>query len=117
MDTHSPLPFPNMLPEEDLFLPLDADLAKRKKKIIVCCDGTACTAYKGDGESPPTNVIRIARCIKSVSREGIPQVVHYIPGIGTSAESDWNPFHMYYMGTGKGELPHLIPLLFFSFDD
>jgi len=71
-----------------------------KKKIIVCCDGTACTAYRNDAESPPTNVIRIARCIEPVSSTGVPQVVHYIPGVGTADE--WNPLNLYNHGTGRG---------------
>jgi len=74
----------------------------QKKRIIVCCDGTACTAFKGDDKSPPTNVARIARCIKSISGTGIPQVVHYMPGIGTGEESDWNPLNFYNLGIGRG---------------
>ncbi|KAI1420308.1 hypothetical protein F5Y12DRAFT_791757 [Xylaria sp. FL1777] len=73
-----------------------------KKVIILCCDGTACTAFKGDNKSPPTNVARIARCINPISLRGIPQVVHYMPGIGTGEESEWNPLNSYNLGIGRG---------------
>ncbi|KAF2968712.1 hypothetical protein GQX73_g4900 [Xylaria multiplex] len=73
-----------------------------RKAIVICCDGTACTAFKGDDKIPQTNVARIARCIKPVSDTGIPQVVHYMPGIGTGDENELNPLNSYNLGTGRG---------------
>jgi len=72
----------------------------QNKRIVVCCDGTSCTAYSGDNK--PTNVARIARCIKPISSTGVPQVVHYMPGIGTGEESTWNPLNFYNLGVGRG---------------
>ncbi len=73
------------------------DIDERSKRIIVCCDDTAYSAYYG--QKPFTNVSRISRCIKSVTGGGAPQIVHYVPGIGTN---DGNPFNIYNQGFGLG---------------
>jgi hypothetical protein len=57
----------------------------RKKKLIVCCDGTMNSDIKGQ---PITNVARFARCVMPTDREGVPQVVLYQKGIGTGT-SKW----------------------------
>ncbi|KAI0191880.1 hypothetical protein F4808DRAFT_475993 [Astrocystis sublimbata] len=69
------------------------------KKIIVCCDGTAHSAIKGNDLNPYTNVLRLSRCIKARDSDGCPQIIHYISGIGTS---DGNLFNTYLQGTGIG---------------
>ncbi|KAI0109192.1 hypothetical protein GGR51DRAFT_513038 [Nemania sp. FL0031] len=73
--------------------------ANLKKKIIVCCDGTAHSAIKGNDFNPYTNVLRFSRCIKSEDQKKCPQIVGYISGIGTS---DGNPINRYLQGTGIG---------------
>lgn len=74
-------------------------MCARSTRIIVCCDGTACTAYEGNEKSPTTNVSRISRCIKSACTDGTPQMVHYLPGIGTAAG---NPSNTWNQGLGIG---------------
>ncbi|KAK4205118.1 hypothetical protein QBC40DRAFT_215882 [Triangularia verruculosa] len=71
------------------------------KRIIVCCDGTAATAYdyRDVGKKPFTNVSRISRSIRPQSRDGIPQVVLYLPGVGTA---EGNIFNMWNRGYGIG---------------
>ena len=59
------------------------------KRLIVCCDGTWLDSTSGlmSGELPiPSNVTRIARAIKPVSRDGVPQVVYYQAGIGSQGK-------------------------------
>ncbi|KAK7959088.1 uncharacterized protein PG986_003942 [Apiospora aurea] len=51
-------------------------------RLIICCDGTACSEYLGDKKSPLTNVSRIARAIEKWDDEWR-QIVLYLPGIGT----------------------------------
>lgn len=85
----------------DLGDPSEPQLSS-KRVIILCCDGTACTAFKGDDKSPQTNVARVARCIKRTSKAGVMQVVHYMPGIGTGEESELNPLNSYNLGIGRG---------------
>ena len=56
------------------------------KRMIVCCDGTWLDSQSGltQGKIPiPSNITRISQAIKSVSRDGIPQVVYYQAGIGS----------------------------------
>lgn len=74
----------------------------KNKVIVVCCDGTACTAYLDHGKHPHTNVARIARCIKPVADNGTTQIVHYMPGIGTGEENKRNLMKGYNQGIGKG---------------
>jgi|APLak6261669570_1056073.scaffolds.fasta_scaffold00038_7 uncharacterized protein (DUF2235 family) len=55
------------------------------KKLIVFCDGTWNSA---DQESPdnkpcPTNVSRLFEATTATDRQGNPQLVHYIQGVGT----------------------------------
>jgi uncharacterized protein (DUF2235 family) len=58
-----------------------------KKRLIVCCDGTWLDADNGllnGHKQPPSNVSRIGWAIKDTSRDGIPQIVNYQAGVGTS---------------------------------
>ncbi|KKY27965.1 hypothetical protein UCRPC4_g00810 [Phaeomoniella chlamydospora] len=72
------------------------------KRLIVCCDGT----WKDSDGKPdwPSNVTRIARCIKTVGydkigKKEIPQITYYQSGVGV--EQGW--FSSVIGGaTGKG---------------
>lgn len=58
-----------------------------KKRLIITCDGTWLDADNGimNGQKqPPSNVSRMGWAIKETSRDGIPQVVNYQAGVGTS---------------------------------
>lgn len=56
------------------------------KNIIVCCDGTWNRPDQGskDGKPCPTNVAKLFEAITPFDANGTPQVVHYIPGVGTN---------------------------------
>lgn len=57
------------------------------KRLILCEDGTWQTSdgnVAQGGTAPPSNVVRLARAIKPMSRDGIPQVVNYHVGVGAS---------------------------------
>jgi hypothetical protein len=86
-------------------MPATKEVGERSKRIIVCCDGTASSAYS---EKPFTNVSRISRCIKSVTSVGSPQIVHYVPGIGTG---DSNPLNLWNQGVGIGRYLPPKPLM------
>jgi uncharacterized protein (DUF2235 family) len=50
------------------------------RRLVICCDGT----WNGaDGGEAATNVLRMARAVKSVTAAGTPQIVYYHPGVGT----------------------------------
>lgn len=60
---------------------------RRFKRLIVCCDGTWLDSNSGlhDGKIiPPSNVTRICRAIKTTSDDGIPQIVYYQSGVGST---------------------------------
>ena len=55
------------------------------KRLILCEDGTWLNSDSDrlrSGLEDPSNVTRISRAIRSVSRDGIPQVVYYHFGVG-----------------------------------
>ncbi|MCJ1476364.1 hypothetical protein MMC13_005030 [Lambiella insularis] len=57
------------------------------KRIILACDGTWLNTDNGLEKGQlaiPSNVTRISRALKAESFDGIPQVVHYTAGVGTS---------------------------------
>lgn len=57
-----------------------------RKRLIITCDGTWLDADNGlaNGQkAPPSNISRIGWAIKETSRDGIPQVVNYLAGVGT----------------------------------
>jgi uncharacterized protein (DUF2235 family) len=56
-----------------------------KKRLIICSDATWQTL-----DTPyPTNVAKIAQGIEPVGKDGVPQIVFYDPGIGTSWGQKW----------------------------
>lgn len=62
-------------------------IAGPKKRLIITCDGTWLDQDNGvvNGKrQPPSNVSRLGWAIKETSRDGIPQVVNYQAGVGTS---------------------------------
>ncbi|KAL2443938.1 hypothetical protein ABEF95_014206 [Exophiala dermatitidis] len=66
---------------------LERPIAGPRKRLIVTCDGTWLDADNGllNGQKqPPSNVSRIGWAIKDTSRDGIPQIVNYQAGVGTS---------------------------------
>ncbi|KAL5403666.1 hypothetical protein PMIN03_009701 [Paraphaeosphaeria minitans] len=57
------------------------------KRLIVACDGTWLNSDNGmvNGKlSVPSNVTRMSRAIKAVSQDGVPQIVNYHFGVGSS---------------------------------
>lgn len=60
-------------------------LAKnRKKRLVVCCDGT----WERLDSLYPTNVVKFAHSIKYMAEDQTPQIVYYLPGIGTAEDDD-----------------------------
>lgn len=62
-------------------------IAGPRKRLIVTCDGTWLDADNGISsgqQQPPSNVSRIGWAIKDTSRDGIPQVVVYQAGVGST---------------------------------
>jgi len=58
-----------------------------KKRLIITCDGTWLDRDNGimhGQKQQPSNVSRMGWAIKETSRDGIPQVVFYQAGVGTS---------------------------------
>jgi len=54
-----------------------------KKRIVICADGTWNRPEKDLGKDQPTNILRLARAIKPVDAQKIPQQVFYDWGIGS----------------------------------
>ncbi|MEP4485154.1 MAG: DUF2235 domain-containing protein [Halioglobus sp.] len=50
-----------------------------RKRIVICADGT----WNDPHDETPTNVLRIARAIRPVDRQGVKQVVFYDWGVGS----------------------------------
>ena len=65
------------------------------RRLVVCCDGTWNSADRGGAA---TNVVRMARTIKSVADDGTTQIVYYHPGVGTGNGLD----RLIGGGTGVG---------------
>lgn len=53
------------------------------KRIVICADGTWNRPEKNLKKDIPTNVLRLARAIKPVDGEGVPQQVFYDWGVGS----------------------------------
>jgi uncharacterized protein (DUF2235 family) len=53
------------------------------KRIVICADGTWNRPEKNLEKDVPTNVLRLARAIKPLARDGVPQQVFYDWGIGS----------------------------------
>ena len=54
-----------------------------KKRIVICPDGTWNKPEKNLKEDFPTNVLKIARAIKPIAKDGILQQVFYDWGVGS----------------------------------
>jgi len=57
---------------------------KKKKRLIVCCDGT----WNELASSYPTNVVKFTRSIKYTADDQTPQLISYISGCGTAEDDD-----------------------------
>ena len=53
------------------------------KRIVICADGTWNRPEKDSGKDFPTNVLRLARAIKPVDKDGVAQQVFYDWGVGS----------------------------------
>ncbi|GBF80260.1 phospholipase effector Tle1 domain-containing protein [Aphanothece sacrum] len=51
----------------------------QKKRLVVCCDGT----WNELTNSYPSNVLKFARLVKYMAEDKTPQLVFYLPGLGT----------------------------------
>ena len=83
--THSGLPPPGK-PTHSGFLEAPPR-PKPSKRLILCEDGTWQNSdgnIAQGGNAPPSNVVRLARAIRPMSRDGIPQVVNYHVGVGVA---------------------------------
>ncbi|KAK3313388.1 hypothetical protein B0H66DRAFT_350412 [Apodospora peruviana] len=57
------------------------------KRIILCCDGTWLDSLGKKGYEPPSNVTRITRVFRRTCSDGTPQIINYVPGVGTGTSS------------------------------
>lgn len=72
-------------------------MAAPRKRLILCCDGTWMDSDDGFNKPTlipyvptgtlqvPSNVTRIARALRRTGRDGMPQVIFYHSGVGTSS--------------------------------
>ena len=61
------------------------------KRIIICADGTWNERDQVDKKTKkrhPTNVVKVARAIRSRDKNGVDQIVYYHDGVGTSGGLD-----------------------------
>ncbi|TIB78827.1 hypothetical protein E3Q23_00579 [Wallemia mellicola] len=59
---------------------------RNTRRLIICCDGTWQDAMQTRAEDEYTNILRLSRAIKQEDRRQdppIPQICHYISGVGT----------------------------------
>ncbi|MCK5105825.1 MAG: DUF2235 domain-containing protein, partial [Cyclobacteriaceae bacterium] len=54
-----------------------------KKRIVICADGTWSRPEKNLKKDFPTNVLRLARSIKPVAADKLPQQIFYDWGVGS----------------------------------
>ncbi len=59
--------------------PRQPELEPRRRRIVICCDGT----WNWPDAQRETNVIRLVRAIEPVTTEATPQIVYYHQGVGT----------------------------------
>ena len=57
------------------------------KRIVICADGTWNKPEENLKKDFPTNVLRLARSIKPIAKDGVPQQVFYDWGIGSYHDS------------------------------
>lgn len=55
------------------------------KRLVFCFDGT----WNRLSAPNPTNVVLTAQSITPVTEDGVAQVIHYDPGVGTGADDKW----------------------------
>ncbi|KAF3769840.1 hypothetical protein M406DRAFT_246745 [Cryphonectria parasitica EP155] len=63
-------------------------MARQKKRLIICCDGTWMNSDKGFEKGrpqPPSNVTRLARSFNRNCSDGSVQVIYYQSGVGTGS--------------------------------
>jgi len=61
------------------------------KRIVICADGTWNERDQVDKKTNrrhPTNVVKVARAIRSRATNGVDQIVFYHDGVGTSGGVD-----------------------------
>lgn len=59
------------------------------RRLIVCADGTWNRPdQRSGGVEAPTNVVKLARAIAPLDANGVSQIVHYEPGVGTHDAGD-----------------------------
>lgn len=54
------------------------------KRLVVCCDGS----WNTPEMESPTNVVRLARAVRTRAADGHPQIVYYDQGVGTHGPID-----------------------------
>ena len=52
------------------------------KRIVLCCDGT----WSNDDSLHPTNVMHLKRAILPMGPDGVPQIAHYVSGVGSRSD-------------------------------
>ncbi|CCH91331.1 hypothetical protein MICCA_1330004 [Microcystis aeruginosa PCC 9432] len=72
------------LSKPDTTEPTKPSNTTKKKRLVVCCDGT----WNELATSYPTNVVKFARLVKYTADDQTPQMVHYISGCGTEEDAD-----------------------------
>ena len=68
-------------------------VSRRPRRLIAACDGTWNST---DRQTHTTNVVRLARSIRSCTSDGISQIVYYHTGVGTGNVLD------HWLGGGVG---------------
>lgn len=86
--------------------------ARSRPGCVLCEDGTWQNSegnISQGGNAPPSNVVRLARAIRPMSRDGIPQIVNYHVGVGATG----GVVDKVYGGiSGEGELFNLLSAVF-----
>lgn len=66
-----------------------AELTERRKRIVICADGTWDTPGQRAGGMPaPTNVWLLYQLVCPEATDGLPQLAYYHPGVGTGGFGD-----------------------------
>ena len=59
----------------------------RRRRLVICADGTWNTTDSEEREPPPTNVVKIARAVAPYAADGTVQIAFYHEGVGN--EQGW----------------------------
>ncbi len=62
------------------------NIMPQKKRLVICCDGT----WNELSNSYLTNVTKFARIVKYTAEDNTPQLVFYLPGLGTADDNIWD---------------------------